>query len=685
MPITVPNPYGVDVAGTRPGVVDGLTGAPETGLETNALVGNVTAAASDFDKAMQKWQFEIDKTRVQDAANQLNSAALSLKYGDGAGHGGWVNELGRNALERKSGKSLEQENQESFKSSFDEIRKGLGNGRQRAMLDEVYNGLYATMSQDISAHVTKQFDVYQSEVDQQSLDQTFQMGASTDPTLRRSAVETSRALVKRIYERRGLPVDYSKGPGVIHAMSIENMVDDGRASLARQYLDQNIGEMSATQIERANRIISIGEEQEQVANSTDSILSQFPTDRRKGMAAANRLPSKIRAKVKTGLRSHYAEVDRVERENVREQTEAAWSYIYETRKMPPPSYLDGLPARTLLTMESKVNSFSKASGSSGTAALAAKKLKDPIGAAVDQGDFGFVGITDWAKAGPELRKRSELASAVKDEYGYSGYGRVLSTQEATSLKATLGAMDPQAQMNLVGSLVSSLGEQGSIDLAQQLGDEWRNVVLLKADPDLEQQGAARLYMIGRQGLRENQPQLKTVNDGTLGVPAMAARLNGLYEDPRVRDAVLDSVKNVAAGLAMTSGEAANSDHLSKAFKMMVGDVYQYHGGQVPLKDGLTESDLEETVRRLRASYESSAKPVARLANGRTLSGSQMSQLLATGRIRPAMSGNTNAFNVLASDSTIVYDMDGKPLEFTVLDVGAPGFLEGVGQWLRGGD
>ena len=104
MAITVPgNPFGVDVAVGSAGGIGELHSAPQTVNGREQLQATLGQRVGEFGKAVEKWQAEIDQTRVQDASNQLNSAMLDLKYNKDTG---WQTLQGKNALERPSGKSL---------------------------------------------------------------------------------------------------------------------------------------------------------------------------------------------------------------------------------------------------------------------------------------------------------------------------------------------------------------------------------------------------------------------------------------------------------------------------------------------------------------------------------------------------------------------------------------------------
>lgn len=332
MAITVPgNPFGVDVAVGSAGGIGEIHSAPQTVNGREQLQATLGQRVGEFGKAVEKWQAEIDQTRVQDASNQLNSAMLDLKYNKDTG---WQTLQGKNALERPSGKSLFEETQESFKKSYDSIRATLGNPRQRAAFDELYKGMSAQLGNEVNVWTTRQQITYQDDVDRQTLESAIAQGMSTDPTTRNSGMAAAKAMIEKIYKRRGLEPDYSKGPGLVAAMSIEQMVDSGSASQARRYLAENKGLMSPTQIAKAEQLIQTGEEDELVQATASKIFANSNGSLAQALIAVNAVDQKIRSKVRTGVRQAFSDVESIRREQNKERRNAVWSLVLQGQKVP---------------------------------------------------------------------------------------------------------------------------------------------------------------------------------------------------------------------------------------------------------------------------------------------------------------------------------------------------------------
>lgn len=333
MAITVPgNPFAVGVDVSAPAAsMGGLYSAPEAANSVGNAVAGMKESLGRFDKAVEQWQSEIDKTRVQDASNQLNSAMLDLKYNKDTG---WQQQKGKNALERPSGKSLFEETQESFKKSYDSIRATLGTARQRAAFDELYKGMSAQLGNEVNVWTTRQQIVYQDDVDRQTLESAIAQGMSTDPTTRASGMAAAKAMIDKIYSRQGLDPDYSKGPGLVAAMSVEQLVDNGSASQARAYLEENRKYMSPTQIAKAERLIQAGEEDEIVQATASKIFADSNGSLATALKAVGSVDPKIRNKVRTGVRQAFADVEAIRKQQNSERRKAVWSLVLKKQKVP---------------------------------------------------------------------------------------------------------------------------------------------------------------------------------------------------------------------------------------------------------------------------------------------------------------------------------------------------------------
>lgn len=409
MAITVPgNPFGVDVAVGSPSTTMGnLHAAPEVQNSTTNAIAGMNESLGKLGQAVEKWQAEIDQTRVQDASNQLNSAMLDLKYNKDTG---WQQQKGKNALERPSGKSLFEETQESFKKSYDSIRATLGTARQRAAFDELYKGMSAQLGNEVNVWTTRQQIVYQDDVDRQTLESAIAQGMSTDPTTRASGMAAAKAMIDKIYSRQGLDPDYSKGPGLVAAMSVEQLVDNGSASQARAYLEENRKYMSPTQIAKAERLIQAGEEDEIVQATASKIFADSNGSLATALKAVGSVDPKIRNKVRTGVRQAFADVEAIRKQQNSERRKAVWSLVLKKQKVPT-SMMDEMFAEDIDGFKVVQNYLEKET--EGGVKISDKKVLDDLDKMAEDDPQGFRDLDIQARYGDVLTAKDINAQQTK--------------------------------------------------------------------------------------------------------------------------------------------------------------------------------------------------------------------------------------------------------------------------------
>ena len=663
MPINVPNPYSVDVAiSPSGGRAIGLQAAPETRYSKTRMAEDLKQHGLKFMQKLEEWQGQIDVTRSKDLINQLEESRIDLRTNPETGY---QQLQGENALTRPSGKSLHDEVSESFKSTYDRIRAKASTARQRQILDDYYQAASQKLGQDVDSWVVKQQDVYTKAVDDQTIRTATRKAMSDDPDEQRDGEFVIRDLLAQ-KAKREVPQDTARYLGPIHLNRIAGMADGYDVDGAKTYLERYRDEMTPAGYERAKSMIERAGNQLAVESATNAIVAGYGTER-EAMEAVKRYPRAIRDRVRSNLREHFSVVDRENRLRAKEAKEAAWNYVRTEGKLPPASLLEDVEESTIRSMEGYLDRKGRAAQRE-KEKLERLRKKDPVGASIQEGDFGYTAISDWTKPSivDELGKRASNYEDMRETYG-SKAPSILSSDEVASLKDTLGSLDSKGKMDLVGSIVNSLDDEGAVSVfADQMGDEYRNFVLLTSDDDMRAAGVPRLYAKGKQGLAEDQSQLKDLKNNTIGINAQWQKLNGLYDDPRVRSAVIDSVLNVSAGLALESGQYGSAAQLDEAMKMVVGEIHDYQGRKVALRDGLDMSDFETSVQRTRTSLSNLEKAKFRTPAGQELTGPQVAAYLATAPLVPAVSGNANAFNIQCM-SGLILDSSGVPFEIQIYE------------------
>lgn len=223
-------------------------------------------------------------------------------------------------------------------------------------------------------------------------------------------------------------------------------------------------------------------------------------------------------------------------------------------------------------------------------------------------------------------------------------------------------MAPVEQAAYLRDSFGGMSEEVQIVLADQIGDSSGQAIRLQADKNTNKYVST--YLQGRVAISEkNSTVTSLTNDRFSGTSAQWQRLDGLYDNGALRENVMDAVEGVAAGLLLSGTSAA--DAYDKAFEVVVGDIQEYNGRKVALRDGVTMYDLRRTIVAWRNRLKDSDKPFARTPYGddRPLSGKQFGTFLLNAQLLPAH-GNDNSFYVVSGDS-ILYDMKGNPIVLEV--------------------
>lgn len=322
------NPFGigVDIQSTQE---MGMSAVPETQYGGARM-------AKELESAAKAWQMEVEDTLAQDLMNELEQERLKQQDDPETG---WSRQLGKNALERESGKSLTEEAQENFKKSYETIRQKAGTQRVRRLLDNFYKGADASLTNNVNTHVNKQFLSYQADTDQATLNNALAQGLSDNPEEAASGLAVSRAVVDKIYKRAGLKPDYSKGPGVIHAQRLSRMYDDGDVKAADEYFNANKHEMSAEQIAQVQRVQKAAQTEADIETQAQKIITTYG-DTKEGMIKALREANKL-AGTKEGrhvnarVKQHYALLEEEWKLRGAQAAQVAMKELEEKGKIPP--------------------------------------------------------------------------------------------------------------------------------------------------------------------------------------------------------------------------------------------------------------------------------------------------------------------------------------------------------------
>lgn len=294
--LTIPNPFSVSVnPQSTQGM--GMSAVPETQYGGAKM-------AKELESAAKAWQMEVEDTLAQDLMNELDQERLKQQDDPETG---WAKQLGQNALQRESGKSLTEEAQENFKASYETIRKKAGTQRVRRLLDNFYKGADVSLTNNVNAHVNKQFEVYKNDVDQRTIQAAIPQALSDDPVNARSGYEVIKQKTDEIYKRRGLKPDYTNTLGTVHSLKLNELVDNDRLKDADEYFKANKGEMSAEQILKYKKTRETAQEEADIQGVARSIIDKHPNDRQGWLAMlseANKLEGKSGRRSAAVVREH---------------------------------------------------------------------------------------------------------------------------------------------------------------------------------------------------------------------------------------------------------------------------------------------------------------------------------------------------------------------------------------------
>lgn len=289
---------------------------------------------------------------------------------------------------------------------------------------------------------------------------------------------------------------------------------------------------------------------------------------------------------------------------------------------------------------------------------------DKVGYAL-KNEYGSFKALDWdnaAQVQDQLAYRANEMTLMKERWG--GKTAILSKDETEALKTKLSGMAPAEQALFLRQKMGGMTEDVQIVLADQIGDNYGQAIRLQADKNTNKNVVT--YLQGRQAIAENNTAVTNVtNDKFAGTRAQWQRLDGLYDGDKLRENVMDAVEGIAAGLIL-SGSASASSAYDKAFESVVGDIQEYNGRKVALRDGVTMYDLRRTIVAWRDRLKGSDKPFARPKslgeNEKPMTGDEFSKYILSAQLLPL--GEDNTFSVVYGDQ-ILYDVKGNPIVIEV--------------------
>lgn len=269
---SVDNPYGVPVAISQPGGMHSeIITAPESPMSVRHAGEAMNKLSGDLRNAYDKWQLEIDKTRLDDLSTQLEHARIDLRVNP---ENGYERLKGVNALERPDGRSLNDEVSDAFKQRYEKLREQAGNARVRSAFDRLYQASSLKLNDQVNTYVTSQQLEYKDAVLKNQLSLALNQAADADPETAKSGLVAARSIAQQIGDFHGTPVDMIKVLGPIHELRVSNMIDAGKLSQAKAYIAQHKTEMGPKARLRLKSAMQMASDRATVNRYTDEILKR---------------------------------------------------------------------------------------------------------------------------------------------------------------------------------------------------------------------------------------------------------------------------------------------------------------------------------------------------------------------------------------------------------------------------
>lgn len=323
------NPFGVsaEVQSTRE---MGLVKAPESEFSEAGLAKQLGQAGDKILAAAQKWQEEQDNTRLDDFANQLKSLESDLTYNEETGY---ARQLGKNALERESGRTLADEVQDRF---TEEGRKLMANmsPRVRRRAQELFDATSVTLNNNVNRHVFAQSIEWRKSVTQETLARASAMTQSDDLEERLSGFAIAREATKRRAHDLGLEVDLTVTVGKSHVELLSRMIDEGRLDEAKEWFGQYKHEMSGSQIAGIDKLMTAKETEVTGKALGEKLYLENGSDRAKAYKQLDDVDERYRETAKKGIDAAYQRDEAIRKQENEENEKEAWQFLVNGEAVP---------------------------------------------------------------------------------------------------------------------------------------------------------------------------------------------------------------------------------------------------------------------------------------------------------------------------------------------------------------
>jgi|GEM_PF-4014188 len=249
---------------TRTGVlpVPDLHAAPVP-FQDQGLGSGLIKAGLATQKLQAQLEAKADFPLLLDAENQLKTLSQRLTFDE---NDGFITQRGQVALRRLSGRSLESEYLDKFDREAGAIVDKLPLPRQKAQMQDVLHKQRQALQEKLIKHTGQQADVFYQDVLESRI-ATSQRDMALKATDPEALAENSLQIGAATYElakRLGLSAEHTElfirenlSPG--HKNALTEQVNAGALQVAKGYLAQVQGEMTAQDLGFAHNLIGEAE------------------------------------------------------------------------------------------------------------------------------------------------------------------------------------------------------------------------------------------------------------------------------------------------------------------------------------------------------------------------------------------------------------------------------------------
>ena len=236
----------------------GVSTYPVEGLVTpKADVSHAKAKYSAFQEQVDKWNAEQDAMAANDLINELEKESELMKNDPNEG---WANQMGKNAVQRESGKSLADEQIERFKTKYHGMNLGMYSPAVRKKVQAYYDTKVNYINRDVNRHVIRQNEVWRESVDEENFRNLTKQALSQDPEEARSGFAGIRVLTDQRAARAGIKADYTKTLGPVLGMRITDALEAKNFAEAEQILAASEEYMDPMQFRKFGRAVKKAKE-----------------------------------------------------------------------------------------------------------------------------------------------------------------------------------------------------------------------------------------------------------------------------------------------------------------------------------------------------------------------------------------------------------------------------------------